>query len=971
MESLIALAADLHWETDANCRFTVLKETANHSADLAETLRPVLGTRLWEQFSSTPSTALPHDVQSIVEQRTTFRALQWAWSSGQKNDFIFEACGEPVFDGQGVFAGYRGLLRDVTAYTQEVRQLRRFRDAVDISGDPIFLIDRATMRIIDFNDTACQTTGYTRTELLAIGPHDLLVSDRETIEHEFDELIASGTAMTTERTAMQRDGSTQLFELQRRAILLDGHWVIVTSARNMTRRMLAEAATARLGQMYAAISGTNEAILHARNPAELYQQVCEVAVGSGQIVNASVLLPDNETQWAKVTAVAGMGADTLRSLKLSFDSSKPEGRGLVGTAFATCSTCVINDLSSDPRVSLWRSEAGKEGALAGAAIPLLRNAQPVGVLLLYSREKGAFDDEIVGLLERMARNIVFTLDNFELEVRRQKAVDALRQSEERYRSILENMNDGYFEVDLKGNYTAVNEALCRQHHCAREEVLKLNYRHFMDAATAAYVYRVYNRIYRTGQSAELTEHTIYRHDGNIGIVQTSIQVVTDDQGKRVGFRGISRDVTARRLAEEAVRASEEKYRSILESIEEAYYEVDLGGGLVLCNDAFCRMFGYSMNEVVGLNYRHYHSPDDTAHVFANFNDVFKTGIPKKGIDWRLLHRNGQEIMCEGSIHLIRDASGEPVGFRGMLRDVTDRRGIETALRESEERFRDLTRVSSDWYWEQDNRYRFIQINGDVFGKTGMVADHYLGKTLWELPFDNVSRDQWIEHQSLLAEGRPFHELVLRLPGKDGAARYLSISGLPVKDSEGRVVGYRGIGKDITERKLADERIRHLASHDILTGLPNRMMFHQVLGYQILQARRYDRKFALMFIDLDHFKTINDGHGHDAGDVVLKETAKRLSDNVRNTDLVARLAGDEFVIIIQDHGSDENLRMIADKLIAAIRAPISLGDMIHTVTASIGVSVYPDHGEDEGALLKQADAAMYLVKHGNKNDVRMA
>jgi diguanylate cyclase (GGDEF)-like protein len=218
---------------------------------------------------------------------------------------------------------------------------------------------------------------------------------------------------------------------------------------------------------------------------------------------------------------------------------------------------------------------------------------------------------------------------------------------------------------------------------------------------------------------------------------------------------------------------------------------------------------------------------------------------------------------------------------------------------------------------------------------------------------------------------PFHELVLRIPGKEGSPRYLGISGLPVRDSEGRTIGYRGIGKDITERKLADERIRHLASHDILTGLPNRMMFHQVLGYEIQQARRYGRKFALMFIDLDHFKMINDGHGHDAGDVVLKEAAKRLNDNVRNTDFVARLAGDEFVIIIQEHGNDENLRTIADKLITAIRAPIRLGDVIHTVTASIGVSVYPEHGEDEDTLLKRADAAMYMVKHGNKNDVRMA
>jgi diguanylate cyclase (GGDEF)-like protein/PAS domain S-box-containing protein len=374
-----------------------------------------------------------------------------------------------------------------------------------------------------------------------------------------------------------------------------------------------------------------------------------------------------------------------------------------------------------------------------------------------------------------------------------------------------------------------------------------------------------------------------------------------------------------------------------------------------------------MDEIIGLNYSQYHMEEDVGYVFANFNEVFRTGIPKKGTDWRLMHKNGSTLLCEGSIHLVRNAVGEPVGFRGILRDVTSRRKMEAALRDSEERFRDLTELSSDWYWEQDERYRFTQINGDVLAKTGMAADEYLGKTLWELPFDNVPIEQWLEHQSRLAEGRPFYELVLKTALPNGAPRYLSISGLPMRDVRGRLIGYRGTGKDITERKLAEERIRHLASHDILTGLPNRMMFNQMLSYQVQQARRFDRKFALMFIDLDHFKAVNDNYGHGAGDVLLKEAAKRLAESVRASDFVARLAGDEFVVIIQEVSEREQIEAVVRKVTSALRAPVMLRGAPHQVTASVGVCIYPDDGVDEDTLLTHADAAMYRVKHGTKDD----
>ncbi|WP_168204887.1 PAS domain S-box protein [Noviherbaspirillum sp. UKPF54] len=966
MHNLIALSADYYWEQDPDGCFSRLQGT-HDGADIApEVLSQALGKAPWHVAGLRTQTRDWAWLQDIVARRAVFRDAEWMWQAGAAGTRYLSVAGEPVVDGEGRLVGYRGVMRDVTAQKSSEAELRRFRAAMDASGDPIFLIDRETMRIIDANDVACQASGYSREELMTLGPPDFLLSDRAEIECDFDQVIARGQGMISECSARDKAGNIYVFELQRRAIRFGERWVIVTIARDITRRKRAEEAAVHLGQMYAAISGTNEAILHARNPEELYQRVCEVAVHSGQIVTASVVLPDPEAEWARIAAAAGTMVDTLRTLHISFDESKPEGRAVTGPAFRSQKPCIINDLLNDERVSPWREAAGRVHAASCAALPLIRRGQSVGVLLLYSRQTNAFDEEIVQLLERMTRNIVFALDNFEREVERRKALQALRESEEKYRSILENMDDGYFEIDLAGTYLVVNDALCRLHGCSREEALGMNYRDYMDADTAQAVFKVFNEVFRTGQSGELTEYPVWRRDGTRCVAQTSVQLIVDARGTPTGFRGISRDITARSRAQEALRASEEKYRSILENIEEAYYEVDTAGCLLMCNAAFCRMFGYTMDEVIGRNYRQYHSGEESMYVFANFNEVYRTGVTKKGIDWRLLHKNGGMLMCEGSIHLVRNASGEPVGFRGFLRDVTARREMEEALRESEERFRDLTELSSDWYWEQDSDFRFMQINGDVLGKTGMAAYDYLGRTLWEMPFEKVPAELWMAHKARLAEGKPFYELVLKTVAADGALRYVSISGLPMLDGDGRLIGYRGTGKDITERTVAEERIRHLASHDILTGLPNRMMFNQMLTNQVQQARRYGRKFAVMFIDLDHFKAVNDNFGHEAGDMLLKETAKRLTEGVRASDFVARLGGDEFVVIIQEMSDMGQLRCIAQKVVAAVRAPLLLAATTHHVTASVGICVFPDHGLDEDALLNHADAAMYEVKHSTKN-----
>jgi diguanylate cyclase (GGDEF)-like protein/PAS domain S-box-containing protein len=408
--------------------------------------------------------------------------------------------------------------------------------------------------------------------------------------------------------------------------------------------------------------------------------------------------------------------------------------------------------------------------------------------------------------------------------------------------------------------------------------------------------------------------------------------------------------------------NENRHRAILDSIEEPYYEVDLAGNFVLVSGAFCRLLGYAEPELVGRNVREFQGPEVAASIFRAFSDVYRTGIPTKGYDWEMVRKDGDEILVEGSAHLIKNEHGRSVGFHGILRDVTARRLAERALRESEARFRSLTQLSSDWYWEQDNELRFIRFEGPR--KTDFGS--YLGKTAREIGFE-VEGGGGDSYFTLLRGARPYRDVVMSYV-LFGEKRYLSISGEPIFD-RGRFGGYRGVARDITERKRADERVHYLATHDELTGLPNRTKFSQILNHAIKQARAANGTFAVLFIDLDRFKIINDSLGHAPGDVLLSAIGARLGQSLRVTDAVGRLGGDEFVLLLQDVNSREHVSTIAREILSAIIKPVILLGQECRVTASIGIAMYPADGQDEQSLTKNADVAMYRAKEEGKNNFR--
>jgi len=231
----------------------------------------------------------------------------------------------------------------------------------------------------------------------------------------------------------------------------------------------------------------------------------------------------------------------------------------------------------------------------------------------------------------------------------------------------------------------------------------------------------------------------------------------------------------------------------------------------------------------------------------------------------------------------------------------------------------------------------------------------------------ATRSIFLAFNKVYNTGKPtegFDWLIIR---KGGSKRYIEASVSLQKDSSGKPSGFKGVIRDITERKRIEQELNYMATHDTLTGLPNRLMFNQLLNQAILSSKRHKKQLAVFFIDLDRFKIINDTLGHEAGDMLLQEIARRFRQALRGVDVVGRLGGDEFVILIEDFNDVDQVSIVAHKILsAAIKPMVIMGEECR-VTASIGISIFPKDGQDEQSLMKNADIAMYFAKEEGKNN----
>ncbi|WP_084617881.1 sensor domain-containing protein [Cellvibrio sp. OA-2007] len=567
---------------------------------------------------------------------------------------------------------------------------------------------------------------------------------------------------------------------------------------------------------------------------------------------------------------------------------------------------------------------------------------------------------------------------------------------ERYllRTLGDHMLDLIYAKDENGRFIYANLALVNMTGAESiENILgKTDFDLNPPAAAQAYVDDD-QWVIRTGQPLVGREELLRdAKTGESHWYSTTKVPLRDNNGKIIGIMGISRDITqtkqteidvrdentelelrvAQRTAElQAISATLEQERNLMRTLVDAVpdniFVKDINSKFLLANEAVARGMGTRPENLIGKDDFDFFPQEMAQNFFEDEQTIVRTGEGLVNREELAVNKETGNMRWFLTTKLpVRNDKDETVALVGIGRDITLRRRAERALRESEARFRSLIELSSDWYWEQDADLQFIEFE-DPNNKSSYQRDEVLGKGLKALPGTELLLESWIEYDDLVAERSPFRDLELRRVADNGNTYFISLTGLPAFDENGKFRGYRGIGRDITERKRSEEHIHYLATHDSLTSLPNRFMFSQILNLAIESSHRYQRKLAVFFIDLDRFKNINDTLGHEAGDCLLRQMATRLKQCLRASDVVGRLGGDEFVILLPEMENTEQIATVAKKILAASLNPIDINGQECRVTASIGISVYPDDGIGEQALMKNADIAMYRAKEEGKNN----
>jgi diguanylate cyclase (GGDEF)-like protein/PAS domain S-box-containing protein len=304
-------------------------------------------------------------------------------------------------------------------------------------------------------------------------------------------------------------------------------------------------------------------------------------------------------------------------------------------------------------------------------------------------------------------------------------------------------------------------------------------------------------------------------------------------------------------------------------------------------------------------------------------------------------------------------------FTAFLRDISDRRQAEEARLQLSA----IVESSDDAIVGNSLDGTILTWNNGAERIYGYTAEEAVGRSIAMLAPPERAREVMVMLGKIGLGERVEHYETCRVR-KDGSPIQVSLTVSPVKDATGRTVGASAIARDITERKKAEEEVRRLAFHDTLTDLPNRLLFQDRLAVAIAQARRSRTHVAVIFVDLDGFKRINDSLGHSAGDDLLRRVADRIRSCLREADTVARFGGDEFVVLVPGIASSDDAERIGDKLLKAMRTPFGIDRRRLEITASLGISVYPGDGRDGRALLRNADRAMYRAKEGGRDNLQL-
>jgi diguanylate cyclase (GGDEF)-like protein/PAS domain S-box-containing protein len=530
--------------------------------------------------------------------------------------------------------------------------------------------------------------------------------------------------------------------------------------------------------------------------------------------------------------------------------------------------------------------------------------------------------------------------------------------------LIESIPNPVFFKDPLGRYMGCNRAFEDYIGLTRDEIVGKTVHEITAEDIAERSVMADRELFAKPGTQSYETSVIYAKDGTRHDVMLNKAAFYTPTGEVAGLVGVCVDITERKRLESDTRESNERLRAVIHAAPLAIVARDLDGVIRMWNPAAERLFGYQEDEVL---------ESTTSVVPESLRQetmALRMRAQKGETVWieetQRMHRDGRLIDVSLSIAPVYGGDNLVIGTMVTIADISRRKQAEQALRESEAHLRlamDAAQMGM-WYWESDTD-RFVHSDGLAVLFGYKASDPQMEYRVLQERLHPEDRELFEATMRHAIKHSADFQVDYRVSWPDGTVHWISNRGQVHRAPTGRALRVIGVGMDITDRKLAEQRIAHMAHHDALTGLPNRVLLRDRIQQAIAQAHRNGAQLAVLFLDLDRFKTINDSLGHQLGDRLLQSVASRILVCVREGDTVSRVGGDEFVIVIPGIAAAADASAVAAKILEVLASAFHLhGNDLH-VNASIGISLYPADGSDAETLMRNADTAMYHAKDSGR------
>lgn len=536
---------------------------------------------------------------------------------------------------------------------------------------------------------------------------------------------------------------------------------------------------------------------------------------------------------------------------------------------------------------------------------------------------------------------------------------ALQESERRFRNLVENATDSFLVYDMTGKIVDANQRACTGLGYSRQELLALN---IMDidvkaSRTGIAILREQWAEVLRGNNLVLETEVICK-DGATVPAEVHLGAFQTEENQLL--IALARDISARREAE----ANRRRLAALVESSNDAILSLTAEGEILTWNAAATGIYGYAPEEVIGKSITMLLPPTEEVLSFTELLEKVDHGESVKNHEAVRRCKNGVDIYVSLTLSPISDSEGRLIGLSEIARDVTDYRRALDAIRT----FRQALDASSEAIYLVDRQQMcFVDCNSTGCDQLGYDREELLRMGPQQLTSSLSSKELEAEFDEVINKGSVgLLETVFCKKDGTGFPVEVYLHTLQAADKTLIIASVR----DITDRKRMEERIKQMAHHDTLTGLPNRNLLNDRFLQCLYRAERERGEFAVLFMDLDRFKAVNDTLGHYMGDLLLQQVANRLKQCVRRTDTVCRLGGDEFVVLLVSLRASEDAALVAKSVRESLNKPFFLDhDQMVNIGVTIGISCYPNDGQTLEDLLKNADESMYQAKQSGRNDYR--